>query len=53
MKNEDKQTVTKNDMHIQQTYTVFSSPIAVISDGKINKGNLRKLKLDETWLVNN
>lgn len=51
MKNEDKQTVTKGDMHFQVVKTEpFSIATQVISDGKINRSNLSKLNLDEIWL---
>ncbi|MED5017912.1 DUF421 domain-containing protein [Paenibacillus chibensis] len=51
MKKESQQSVTKSDMKIQQTIPHFStSSMAVISDGKINRENLKDLNLDENWL---
>ncbi|WP_208588960.1 YetF domain-containing protein [Gracilibacillus suaedae] len=51
MKKEDKQTLTKGDMHIQVIKTEpFPIATEVISDGKINKSNLSKLSIDENWL---
>jgi uncharacterized membrane protein YcaP (DUF421 family) len=51
MKKEFKQAVTKGDMQIQSP-VVYTYPIAteVISDGKINKKNLTRLNLNESWL---
>ena len=50
MKKEHLQPVTKSDMNIRQEPTLFSTPIAVISAGKIIGDNLRKIQQDETWL---
>lgn len=51
MKKESKQLVTKNDLNIQQVTTdVFPISTAVISDGKINIENLKKLNLSKHWL---
>lgn len=41
----------KNDHHVQQVNSnVFPISTAVVSDGKIIKGNLEKLNLDKQWL---
>ncbi|MFD2655516.1 YetF domain-containing protein [Gracilibacillus thailandensis] len=51
MKNEDKQTLTKGDMHLKVVKTEpFPIATEVISDGKINNSNLSKLNLDQNWL---
>lgn len=51
MKMEAKQPVTKNDMNIQQVNgTIHPIPTMVISDGKVNNKNLKKLNLDQAWL---
>jgi uncharacterized membrane protein YcaP (DUF421 family) len=51
IKKDYKQFVTKADMQIPSP-DQFRFPIEthVITDGKINKQNLRKLNLDEKWL---
>lgn len=51
LKNEMNQSLTKKDMNIKQNGGQFTSvPMSIISDGKINKDNLKKLNLDEQWL---
>lgn len=50
MKKESKQPVTESDINIQHANNVFSTSKVVISDGQINRENLRELKLDENWL---
>jgi uncharacterized membrane protein YcaP (DUF421 family) len=51
MKKEDQKSVTKYDMGVQQASTnQFDIPTKVISDGTIEKQNLKKLNLDEDWL---
>lgn len=50
MKKESKQSGTKSDLNIQKSYRIFPTSMPVISDGKINRENLNKLKLDEKWL---
>ncbi|MFK2825338.1 DUF421 domain-containing protein [Bacillus sp. B190/17] len=51
MKKESKQPVMKSDMNIQPyNDDVFPISMAVISDGKIDEENLRKLNLDKKWL---
>jgi uncharacterized membrane protein YcaP (DUF421 family) len=50
MKKDEKQALTKRDMNITSTPTVFPIPTAVISDGKVNNESLRKLNLDKVWL---
>ncbi|MBT2686847.1 DUF421 domain-containing protein [Bacillus sp. ISL-47] len=48
---ENKQPVTKSDIgRFQTSSTTFPLATEVISDGKINKENLSKLKLDHSWL---
>ncbi|WP_404451775.1 DUF421 domain-containing protein [Virgibacillus necropolis] len=51
MKMEANQPVTKSDMNIQQINSDFL-PISttVISGGRVNKENLKKLNLDTQWL---
>ncbi|MBB6451786.1 uncharacterized membrane protein YcaP (DUF421 family) [Salirhabdus euzebyi] len=50
MKKEPKQSVTKNDMNISSKKKLFPISTEVISDGKVLKKNLSKLKLDTDWL---
>jgi uncharacterized membrane protein YcaP (DUF421 family) len=51
MKKEAKQTLTKSDIHIDQTNVSISPiPTSVISDGEIKQENLKKLNLDRQWL---
>lgn len=51
LKKESKQPVTKNDLNIMSPkMDLFPLPTEVISDGKINPGNLSKLHLDQNWL---
>ncbi|KAB7709060.1 DUF421 domain-containing protein [Bacillus aerolatus] len=51
MKKEAKQPLIKSDMNIQQSNTdVFPISMSVVSDGKINTKNLKKLNLDKKWL---
>ncbi|MBN8203353.1 MULTISPECIES: YetF domain-containing protein [Bacillaceae] len=51
LKKESKQPVTKNDLNIMSPKKdLFPLPTEVISDGKINPGNLSKLHLDKNWL---
>lgn len=51
MKKELKQSLTKSDMNIQQDSTSsFPIPMSIVSDGKINEQNLKKLNLDIQWL---
>ncbi|NEU32222.1 DUF421 domain-containing protein [bacterium LRH843] len=51
MKQETKQSLTKSDMNIQPTNTErYPIPTTVVSDGKVNKDNLKKLNLDQQWL---
>jgi uncharacterized membrane protein YcaP (DUF421 family) len=53
MKKEEKQSVIREDMKITPAKkTVFSMPVTVISDGKINKRNLEMAGLDQQWLEN-
>ncbi|MEI2358917.1 YetF domain-containing protein [Mesobacillus zeae] len=49
MKKESKPPVVKSDMN-QQANNVFPISMAVITDGKIDIKNLRKLNLDKKWL---
>ncbi|ASN06453.1 YetF domain-containing protein [Virgibacillus necropolis] len=51
MKMEAKQLVTKSEMNIPQVTTnVFPIATSIISDGKIDKGNMEKLNLTKQWL---
>ena len=51
MKKEAKQTLTKSDIHIDQTnVSIFPIPTSVISDGEIKQDNLKMLNLDRQWL---
>ncbi|MFC4022394.1 DUF421 domain-containing protein [Oceanobacillus longus] len=50
LKKEGNQPLNKGDMNIHPTKPVFSISTAVISDGKIKKDNLKKLKLDHQWV---
>lgn len=51
MKKEAKQTLTKSDIHIDQTNVSISPiPTSVISDGEIKQDNLKMLNLDRQWL---
>ncbi|MGI8314216.1 DUF421 domain-containing protein [Halobacillus mangrovi] len=51
LKSHTKQTVTKGDMNTPlNPNEMFSLPTAVIADGKVNRGNLDKLNLDQNWL---
>ncbi|GLB61418.1 DUF421 domain-containing protein [Cytobacillus sp. NCCP-133] len=50
IKKEAKQLVTKEDMNLQVSSDIYPFPLAVISDGKINKDNLKSLNLDKKWL---
>ncbi|MGJ9457348.1 YetF domain-containing protein [Oceanobacillus sp. CF4.6] len=51
MKKEVNQPLNKGDMNIQPTKPVFSLYTAVISDGKIKKDNLKKLNLEQQWVI--
>ncbi|EWG12810.1 YetF domain-containing protein [Cytobacillus firmus] len=49
---ESKQAATKSDLNgVNPKTTIFPLATEVISDGKINKGNISKLNLDESWLA--
>ncbi|KMY52844.1 membrane protein [Bacillus sp. FJAT-27231] len=51
MKKEANQPLTKSDMNVQPAPSqAFPIAMSVISDGKINGDNLRKLNLDTDWL---
>ncbi|RWZ60654.1 DUF421 domain-containing protein [Halobacillus fulvus] len=50
LKRKEKQTVTKADLNVTSTSDPFRFPLEVISDGKVNEENLKKLKLTKTWL---
>jgi uncharacterized membrane protein YcaP (DUF421 family) len=51
LKKETKQNLTKSDMNMSNTNAnVIPIPTSVISDGEINRDNLRKLHLDQQWL---
>lgn len=47
---EIKKPVTRSDMNIPIRQKVFSIPTEIISDGKILKANLEKLKLNQEWV---
>lgn len=51
LKKVNKQPATQSDISgVSATTTLFPLATEVISDGKINKENLSKLKLDHSWL---
>ncbi|MBS4171841.1 DUF421 domain-containing protein [Bacillus sp. FJAT-49736] len=50
IKKQEKQSVTKSDMHITQNMDIYPIATGVVSEGKIINGNLSKLNLDEQWL---
>ncbi|RUL51294.1 YetF domain-containing protein [Lysinibacillus antri] len=50
MKKENKQPVTKGDLHIPKQSKIYPTATEVVSDGVINTNNLTRLNLDNEWL---
>ncbi|WP_456271049.1 YetF domain-containing protein [Bacillus sp. AK031] len=50
LKKQAQQPLTKKDMNVAPTLEKFPSATEVISDGKINVNNLKRLNLQENWL---
>jgi uncharacterized membrane protein YcaP (DUF421 family) len=54
MKKDHKQPITKGDLNIHEDPSIiYAIPLKVISDGEINMENLKKINLDERWLIDN
>jgi len=52
MKKQHKQTLTKGDINnLQSTSDIYPLPMAVVTDGEVNRENLLKLNLNQQWLT--
>lgn len=51
LKNQAQQTVTKHDMNVPLTSGRFPQSTKVIADGEVIENNLKRLDLQEEWLL--
>lgn len=51
-KKEKVKPLEKTDLQVQNKANVFSTPTMIVSDGKIDTNNLKKLHLNKDWVIN-
>lgn len=51
LKKQAQQTITKNDMNVPSTSGKYPQSTEVIADGEVIENNLKRLNLQEEWLI--